>query len=115
MHANKGTTQMNPTDQKRLIRISQVVWEIQTRLEELQREVNAMRQDRQLPLLGGDPVMTTREVLAYLRVSSTTLNRYRAGKVPKGKPEFPNPVGRGADGKRYLRHDIERWSNAEMN
>lgn len=115
MHANKGTIQMNPTDQKRLIRISQVVWEIQVRLEELQREVNTMRQDRQLPLLGGDPVMTTKEVLAYLRVSSTTLNRYRVGRVPKGKPPFPKPIGRGAYGKRYRRQDIERWSNAEMN
>lgn len=105
---------MDPTDQKRLICISQIVWEIQVRLEELQREVNAMRNDQQLPLLGGDPEMSTKEVLAYLRVSSTTLNRYRAGKVPQGKPEFPKPVGRGADGKRYSRRDIEDWSSSEM-
>lgn len=102
---------MKKVDDKRLAKLSQLIWEIHVRLEELQKTVNAMQGSGQLPLLSGEAEMTTKEVLAYLKVSNTTLGRYRKGSVPRGKPPFPAPVGRGADGKRYLRRDIEHWAS----
>lgn len=59
-------------------------------------------------------VMSTSQVLSYLGVSHTTLGRYRAGKLPKGKPHFPRPFSRTAEGKMYLSSEIREWNEARL-
>lgn len=66
------------------------------------------------PTSSCDEVMSTSQVLSYLGVSRTTLRRYRAGKLPKGKPPFPRPFSRTAEGKIYISSEIRKWNEARL-
>lgn len=66
------------------------------------------------PTSSCDEVMSTPQVLSYLRVSYTTLGRYRAGNVPRGKCPFPKPVYRCSEGKMYLSSEIQQWRAARL-
>lgn len=66
------------------------------------------------PTSSCDEVMSTSQVLSYLGVSHTTLGRYRAGTVPRGKYPFPRPVSRTSEGKMYLSSEIHHWHAARL-
>lgn len=55
--------------------------------------------------------MTTKEVMVYLGISHTTLNRYIGGKVPFHKGPFPHPINVRGRLKIYNRDDIVIWKN----
>lgn len=56
--------------------------------------------------------MTRIEVRDYLEVSNSSLERYIRGLVPKGKPVFPQPVGKIGHKTLWKRSDVMGWKNA---
>lgn len=56
--------------------------------------------------------LTRAQVIAYLGVAHTSVHRYIAGRVPKGKPPFPKPVLKIGHKQLYKREEIVAWKNA---
>lgn len=57
-----------------------------------------------------DELASCAEALDILSISSTTLNRYRGGRVPQGRPAFPSPVRFKGRSPYWRREDLIRWS-----
>lgn len=56
--------------------------------------------------------LTRAQVTKYLGVAHTSIHRYIAGKVPRGKPPFPQPTAKVGHKQLYKREEIVAWKNA---
>lgn len=56
--------------------------------------------------------LTRAQVIEYLGVAHTSIHRYIAGKVPRGKPPFPQPSAKVGHKQLYKREEIVAWKNA---
>lgn len=81
---------------------------------DLLEALEAARDVLQLHVLpiDGSPRMTRQEVLEYLEISNSSLDRYIRGYNPKGKPPFPLQVGKIGHKALFRRADIMAWKEA---
>jgi predicted DNA-binding transcriptional regulator AlpA len=56
--------------------------------------------------------LTRAQVTKYLGVAHTSIHRYIAGRVPRGKPPFPQPSAKVGHKHLYKREEIVAWKNA---
>lgn len=56
--------------------------------------------------------LTRAQVIEYLGVAHTSLHRYIKGRVPSGKPPFPQAAAKVGHKVLYKREDIVQWKNA---
>jgi predicted DNA-binding transcriptional regulator AlpA len=75
---------------------------------ELLLQAREVLQTRVVPV-DNSPRMTRAEVLEYLEISNSSLDRYIRGHIPKGKPTFPHPVGKIGHKALFKRADIVTW------
>lgn len=55
--------------------------------------------------------LTRAQVIEYLGIAHTSLHRYINGRVPRGKPPFPQAVAKVGHKVLYKRDDIVQWKN----
>lgn len=53
--------------------------------------------------------LTRAQVIEYLGIASTSLHRYITGRVPRGKPPFPQVAAKVGHKVLYNREDIVQW------
>lgn len=58
---------------------------------------------------GWDDLVSSTEALEVLGVAITTLNRYRQGNVPEGRPPFPEPKRYRGRTAYWCREDLVQW------
>lgn len=88
--------------------------EIDRREEVLNALKDAAGAMREILTGSSEDLMDKAEVIAFLGVSRTAVDRYIAGQVPRWKPAFPLPHQTRGHKKLYRRSAILNWKETHL-